>query len=876
MNHTLRFISSGGRHEFRSTHQLEEKMKAKMLRFILLAALLFSALTPATLATAQTESASEAVSPAGMLNPDGTLDLDEGFSGALDLSGYNVQMDPKLGPIFGPAPTGQWSGMGNGGNTFNSFVYAIAVSGTDIYVGGNFTDADNIPTADYLVKWDGIQWSAVGNSVNTALNGMVTSLVVNGADLYVGGQFTNADGNPLADYVVRWNGSWNALGSNGAGNGSLSSWVNALAYDGTWLYVGGKFTNVNNAGTTLPTADYIARWNGSQWSAMGSNGSGNGALNQVVYALAVDDSDNLYAGGAFTNAANSATADYVAKWDGANWNALGGFLGNGSVNSFVNAIAISGSNVYLGGAFTDVNSILAADHVVKWNGSWVALGNNGAGNGSLNNNVEALMVVGSYVYIGGWFTDVSNGTSTLANADYLATWDGSNWAAVGSGSGGNGSINDGVLALAAGATQIYAGGTFTSVNNNGPDLTLGARFATWNGTYWSGMSQSPTSSSLNGQVFAVLVDDTDVYVGGQFTDVNNSGTSLPTADYIAKWNGTSWSALGSNGIGDGALNNSVYALALDGSGRLVVGGRFTDASNISVADYLAVWDGTWSAIGTSALNNQVLTLASSGTNLYVGGWFTNVNGLATADYLAKWNGSSWSALGSNGSGNGAFNDRVDVITVSGADLYVGGLFTNAGNNNAADYIARWNGSAWSALGGNFVGDGSLNGTVYAIAVSGNDVYVGGNFTDVNTYMAVLTEADYIAKWDGSGWSALGNNGAANGAINNIVWSIAINGSDIYAGGYFWNVNNNGVSIPEADYVAKWNGAGWSALGSGGAGDGPLNDYVNVLAKSGSALYVGGGFTEASNNGIPVSSADYVASYGISAPTHTIHLPLVLR
>ena len=48
-----------------------------------------------------------------------------------------------------------------------------------------------------------------------------------------------------------------------------------------------------------------------------------------------------------------------------------------------------------------------------------------------------------------------------------------------------------------------------------------------------------------------------------------------------------------------------------------------------------------------------------------------------ADYIAKWNGSAWSALGSNGSGDGALNTDVDALAVSGSDLYVGGDFTDA-------------------------------------------------------------------------------------------------------------------------------------------------------------------------------------------------------
>ena len=125
----------------------------------------------------------------------------------------------------------------------------------------------------------------------------------------------------------------------------------------------------------------------------------------------------------------------------------------------------------------------------------------------------------------------------------------------------------------------------------------------------------------------------------------------------------------------------------------------------------------------------MLALAVSGTDLYVGGQFINAAGIAEADYVAKWNGSAWSALGSNGPGTGALNGYVNALAVSGSDLYVGGDFTNAAGIPAADYLAKWNGSAWSALGSNGAGDGALDNAVFALAVSGTDVYVGGAFPD---------------------------------------------------------------------------------------------------------------------------------------------------
>ena len=69
----------------------------------------------------------------------------------------------------------------------------------------------------------------------------------------------------------------------------------------------------------------------------------------------------------------------------------------------------------------------------------------------------------------------------------------------------------------------------------------------------------------------------------------------------------------------------------------------------------------------------------------MGGDFTNAAGIATADYVAEWNGSAWSALGANGSGGGAINNYVFALAVSGSNLYVGGAFTNAAGMATADY-----------------------------------------------------------------------------------------------------------------------------------------------------------------------------------------------
>src|SRR5437899_9743848 len=52
--------------------------------------------------------------------------------------------------------------------------------------------------------------------------------------------------------------------------------------------------------------------------------------------------------------------------------------------------------------------------------------------------------------------------------------------------------------------------------------------------------------------------------------------------------------------------------------------------------------------------------------------------------------------------------------LSGSNLYAGGEFTTAGGS-AVNYIAKWNGSSWSALGS------GMSSTVFALAVSGSEI-----------------------------------------------------------------------------------------------------------------------------------------------------------
>jgi len=78
-------------------------------------------------------------------------------------------------------------------------------------------------------------------------------------------------------------------------------------------------------------------------------------------------------------------------------------------------------------------------------------------------------------------------------------------------------------------------------------------------------AQFITANAPNDTVFAIASDGSNIYIGGKFTAV--AGNS---ANYIAKWDGTTWSTLGTG------MNGVVRALTYD-SGNLYAGGDFTTA-----------------------------------------------------------------------------------------------------------------------------------------------------------------------------------------------------------------------------------------------------------------------------------------------------------
>jgi hypothetical protein len=367
------------------------------------------------------------------------------------------------------------------------------------------------------------------------------------------------------------------------------------------------------------------------------------------------------------------------------------------------------------------------------------------------------------------------------------------WSTLGTGSS-NG-VNGGVNALAVLGNEVYVGGYFFLAG--GVSANNVARFNTQTNT-WSALGTG-SSNGVSGEVRALAVVGNEVVVGGAFTSAG--GVS---ANGVARFNTltNTWSTLGtgsSNGV-----NGFVYALAVLGN-EVVVGGNFTLAGGVS-ANYVARFNtltNTWSSLGTGSSNGVsgvsfpvVFALAVVGNEVVVGGDFTLAGGVS-ANGVARFNTqtNTWSALGT-GSSNGVLG-AVSALAVVGNEVVVGGTFTSAGGVSA-NYVARFNTqtNTWSSLGtgsSNGVSGGDLP-SVYALAVVGNEVVVGGLFTSAGG-----VSANHVARFNTqtNTWSSLGT-GSSNG-VNSYVAALAVVGNEVVVGGTFTQAGGVG-----ANYVARYN------------------------------------------------------------------------
>jgi hypothetical protein len=626
----------------------------------------------------------------------------------------------------------------------------------------------------------------------------VLALAFDGERLYVGGTFSRAgdtDVRSLAALELS-SGRWSDLGggvlrAGTAGMGDPGT-VRALAVAGPALHVGGRFDTVadteTNSFATLDTRS-------GSWQSYGA-GICDEEWKGTVHALAVDPATgDVAVGGSFTSA-GGVPAWNVARLRGpaaeARFESLGDVASYGGKHATVHALAFVGGRLHLGGSFTSVGPLEAEHWVVHDGTSWQVPQ-------QLDNVVRTLTPCGDRVLVGGDFDNAGH-----LRVQHLGIWSGTGWELLGQGPH-SGSFSGGeVKALLADGDGVIAGGLFDQAGG----VRLGS-VGRWSGTGWDDLAGGVTADVGHGQVFALARIGQDVYAAGSF-----SGAGGVPAANVARWDGRTWSPLGSGTDGD------VHALAVLG-GRLYAGGEFALAGGRLVGG-LAVWDPAaqvWDAVGGGPLyDHAVNALAVIGDRyLVVGGWFNGFNdsgakiveglhgltmfdtaapqdpGNVLAGYFVLPGVSRYGAAG-----------WVRALEVVGGDLHVGGWFDRAGIVRAArpqrPGFAAGNLAVWHfATTGEWEPLADCDAQVYALAADGEDLVVAGQFTTVGG--APASRVARLDRTTGS-WQGLAGGLAGPDPDGHVVgMALAVATDALWVGGSFTSAD----LVPSCN-LARWGGA----------------------------------------------------------------------
>ena len=787
-----------------------------------------------------------------------------------------------------------------------------------LYCGGNFTTDSNGNDLPYITKYlqDNKVFEPLQDPAITpyGVDGQVRSIDVDttGGYIYVGGSFSVA-GETNASYVARYNVNsqkWEALFGqstttvSGYDLNTIGQGTNGTVYAVYWdsssnrLYVGGSFSYVQGNQITATNVAYWTPGTGGlgTWSPLPGNGGeglSNGGSGGEVLTIAVDGSGNIYFGGLFSSAyigGSSTTVNNVAYWDPnlTTWNVLfgGSDVGtNGKVNTIVWATNLPNitAGLFVGGEFQNVdNNSITANYIALWQGPpsigvWWGIyvgGTSPSAIPGVDSTVYSLAWDNSKLFISGTFQYVNYGTSgETYNYPWIVTWTpnqiSNNQSAEGSWGNAVTSFNSAAYSLYYDGSVVYAGGIFSVASNTTVN----------NVAYWNGSSWLPIGVGVNSTVYSIKYYSSNSYVvcGGLFNLANESNPSTSTikSNNIAYYNnaGTSWYPLKETVLPYGVKTANfsspkIYAVAYNSTSNIIyVGGDFRNAGGIyanNIASY-DVSNNIWyplieSSTKINGVDNIVRALYFDGTNLYVGGDFTNAGGI-TVNYIAKFTG-SWSALTDTNTGISGTDGPVYCITYYSTTMYIGGSFSNAGNNTASN-VASWDigNSTWSPLNDSSNNQGT-NGPVYAIlhdysGILGTSVIIGGSFNTV----ASGTSASNVVIWGNESgpyqyYPLFSDNYQNSQGTNGTVYALALSTlttNKLYIGGSFSEAGGANYW----PYIASWTWAGtgtnwgtWNNLGNNS-----LNGIVRTLYCVNNNLYLGGEFTQAeiiNNTGNPTS------------------------
>lgn len=563
--------------------------------------------------------------------------------------------------------------------------------------------------------------------------------------------------------------------------GPLDPRINGNVWDmevhGSTLYLGGYFSSIDGYPRVNVAAIDIRTNTVTPWDA------GLGITSQVVASLAVANG-LVYMAGVFRGVGGDLSRVNAAAVD-----TISGALApwNPTPNDLVLGLAADDSLVYLAGNFSSVNgetraNLAAVDAMTGALTSW---------NPAPNSTCATVVKSGSTVFVGGLFTRVAGAERKAFAAIDAVSGEALSWPAFENARG----PAAGTLLTTHGST-LYLAGDFSHAGTESRLNVAAIDMATRQLTPWN-----PGCTS---RVHALAADDSGIYAAGYFNRIGGEHRNRLAAIDLVTGRTTDWNP---------DANDVVRALAVSGS-TVYAGGSFGRVGGEPHKALVAIdaSSGAPSAGWTATADGSVRALAVSGPQLYVGGSFTHLNAQPRSRI-----GALDASSGIPTAWQPDADSTVRALVARGSTVYVGGDFNRAGGADrmrvAALDSVTGNARPWDTH------TMSPGENVYALAMSGSTLYVGGNFTEAGGQPRRNLAALDATTGTATGW---------NHDFEKSVYAFTVGGASgsvvfVGGGGDF----SNGIAALDA---ITGDAANWHP---------PIHGAVHSLTTDGTYVYAGG-------------------------------------
>jgi len=533
----------------------------------------------------------------------------------------------------------------------------------------------------------------------------------------------------------------------------------------------------------------------------------------TVFACVADGQGGWFIGGDFSGVGCKRRGNLAHVLAGGivdNWRA--------DTDGQVNALLLDGNTIYVGGQFTHVtgeaHGYLAAVSVRDGRPSYWNPGIGGVGTNYTT--VQALALRDGLLYVGGDFAQVGGIARRNLAAIELASGHPAGLAL---------DPNDVVYALAASDTALYVGGAFWRIGG-----LLRYRLAAVHRESGAVMNFDPSVDAPYSEywdrfpfVRAIVLEDTLAYVVGHFTRVGTDVRGGVAAIGLSSGRATSWNP---HPIEERQSSIAPFIDALEvRDGIAYVGGDFNTLGGMQRLFVGAVSTRTGAATGWVPMASwPVSVIGLSGGATYIGGYFALFEDWEPRDYMAAFDLATSTLLPWRPSCSGG----VGALVADSSAVYIGGSFSSVNG------VPRSNLAALDPVTGETLPwNPGANGWVDALALSGDRVLVAGEFTSLGGAPRLLIGSVNRHTGIADDW----NPGADGGAIQ-----IVPDGNVAYVSGTFTNIGGAARYQCAAIDLATGRATEWNP---------DPNTFAESIAVGPDAVYLGGPFT--SVGGVPRQS-----------------------